>query len=138
MCPYCMLERILGICYLGPQVVLCPIFSRTTKLISKVVVWTCNDPSNVGVILFLFILAEFLILAILNGVRWNLRLDLICISLMTKDFEHFFRCFSAIQFSSVENSLFISVPHFLIGLLGSLESNFFISCIYGILALYWM
>ena len=55
---------------------------------------------------------EFLILAILTGVRWNLRVVLICISLMIKDVEHFFRCFSAILYSSVENSLFSSVPHF--------------------------
>ena len=55
---------------------------------------------------------EFLILAILTGVRWNLRVVLICISLMIKDVEHFFRCFSAIWYSSVENSLFRSVPHF--------------------------
>jgi hypothetical protein len=32
---------------------------------------------------------EFLILAILTGVRWNLRVVLICISLMIKDIEHF-------------------------------------------------
>jgi hypothetical protein len=32
---------------------------------------------------------EFLILAILTGVRWNLRVGLVCISLMIKDFEHF-------------------------------------------------
>jgi hypothetical protein len=67
---------------------------------------------------------EFLILAILTGVRWNLRVVLICISLMTKDAKHFFRCFSAILYSSVEISLFSTVPHFLIGLFGSLESNF--------------
>jgi hypothetical protein len=36
---------------------------------------------------------------------------LICISLMNKDVEHFFRCFSAIWYSSVENYLFGSVPH---------------------------
>ena len=43
---------------------------------------------------------------------------------MSKDVEHFFRCFSAIWYSSVENSLFSSVPHFLKLLFDSLESNF--------------
>ena len=43
---------------------------------------------------------------------------------MTIDVEHFFKYISAIQDSSVENFLFSSVPHSLIGLLGSLESNF--------------
>ena len=51
---------------------------------------------------------EFLILAILTGVMWNLKVVLICISLMTKDIEHFFRCFLAIWYSSVENSFFSS------------------------------
>jgi hypothetical protein len=55
---------------------------------------------------------EFLILAILTSVRWNLRDVLIFISLMTKDVEHFFRYFSAIRYSSIENSLRSSVPHF--------------------------
>jgi hypothetical protein len=59
---------------------------------------------------------EFLILSILTGVRWNLRVVLICISLMIKDAEHFFRCFSAILYSSGENSLFSSEPYFLMGL----------------------
>ena len=56
---------------------------------------------------------EFLILAILMGVRWSLSVLLICISLITKDFEHFFSCLSAIRYSSVENSLFSSVFDFL-------------------------
>jgi hypothetical protein len=55
---------------------------------------------------------ELLILAIMTGVRWNLRAVLIGISLVTKDVEHFFRCFSAIQYSPIKNSLFSSVPHF--------------------------
>jgi hypothetical protein len=58
---------------------------------------------------------EFLILAILTGVRWNLRVVLICISLMIKDVENFSRCFSAIRYFSGENSLFISEPHFFNG-----------------------
>jgi hypothetical protein len=45
---------------------------------------------------------------------------LICISLMTKDFEYFFKCFSA----SVVNSLFSSIPYFLIGLFGFLVVSF--------------
>jgi hypothetical protein len=70
------------------------------------------------------LLPEFLILAILTGVRWNLRVVLICISLMIKDVEHFFKCFSALRYSSVENSLFTSVPHFLMGLFEFLEFSF--------------
>ena len=70
------------------------------------------------------LLPEFLILTILTGVRWNLRVVLICISLMIKDAEHFFRCFSAIQYSSGENSLFSSEHHFLMALFDFLESTF--------------
>jgi hypothetical protein len=55
---------------------------------------------------------KLLILAILTGLRWNLRVILICVSLMIKNVEHFFRCFSDILYSSVENSLFSSLPHF--------------------------
>jgi hypothetical protein len=45
---------------------------------------------------------EIFILAILTGVRWNLSIVLICISLITKDVEHFFRRFLAITYSSVD------------------------------------
>jgi hypothetical protein len=55
---------------------------------------------------------EFFILAILTGVRWTLRVVLICISLMIKDVAQFFMFFLAIQYSSVENSLFSSVLNF--------------------------
>jgi len=67
---------------------------------------------------------EFFNLSHSDWCGWNLRVVLICISLMTKDVEHFFMCFSAIRYSSSENLLFSLVPHFLIGLFGSLESNF--------------
>ena len=43
---------------------------------------------------------------------------------MIKDVKHFFRCFSAIRYSSVENSFFSSVPHILMGLFEFLESIF--------------
>jgi hypothetical protein len=43
----------------------------------------------------------FLILAILTGVRYNLRVVLICLFLLTKDVEYFFKCFSS-------HSVFIS------------------------------
>jgi hypothetical protein len=87
-------------------------------LISRVVVPVCNPTSNGGVLLFLHILANmcchliFFILVILIGVRWNLRVVLNCTSLITKDFEHFFKCFLAIQDSSVVNSLFSSILQF--------------------------
>ena len=55
---------------------------------------------------------EFFILAILPGVRWNLRVVLICISLLIKDVEQFFRCFSSFWYSSGKNSLFSFEPHF--------------------------
>ena len=61
---------------------------------------------------------ECLILVILIGVGWNLRVVLICSPLMIKDFEHFFRCSLVIRGYSIVNSLFSSVHHFKIGLFG--------------------
>jgi hypothetical protein len=54
---------------------------------------------------------KVLILAIVIGVRCNLKVVLISICLITKDF----RCFSAIRDSSVVNCWFGSIPYFLIG-----------------------
>jgi hypothetical protein len=36
---------------------------------------------------------EVLIFVILIGIRWDLGVVWICISLVTKDVEHFFKCF---------------------------------------------
>jgi hypothetical protein len=44
---------------------------------------------------------EFFILSILKGMRWNLRIVLICISLMIKDVELFFQVL-------VSNSIFLT------------------------------
>jgi hypothetical protein len=80
---------------------------------------------------------EFLILAILTGVRWNLRVVLICISLMIKDPEHFFfKCFSAIQYSSGENSIFSSEFHLLMRLFEFLRPPSCVLYIYWILVPY--
>jgi hypothetical protein len=67
---------------------------------------------------------EVLILAILIGVRWNLSFILIFISLITKDFGHFFKCFSATGDFSVVNSWFRSISHFLNGLFGFMVIRF--------------
>lgn len=52
------------------------------------------------------------------------RVVLICIFLMNKVVEHFFKCFSIIPDSSVDNSLISPVPHSLIELFGLLVCNF--------------
>jgi len=84
-----------GVVQLGPQVVQWPIFWGTSRLISRVAVPVCNPTNNGGVFLFLGISTNIcchlsiFISAILIGVRWNLRVILVCISIITEDIKFF-------------------------------------------------
>lgn len=96
------MRHLLSVC---PGVVISGSW-ETAKLISKLFVQVCTPTKNGGMFLLLHILTTWVfILAIVNSGRWNLLVILICISLMIKDIEAFFKCFLATRDNSVVNSL---------------------------------